>query len=160
MVGMGIGEGAFHMAEHLAFEERLGDCADIDAHHLFARALRQPVNLVCEHVFSCSVFACDKHCGIGRSNFFHHVAQILHRIRIAPSHLRFRLIFRRAHAMCPYSGIGTMLFKGGFQYCQQFRIVPRFHHEIEGAAFHAFDGESDVGVGGEKHHLHSREMLF
>ena len=35
VVGMGVGEGTFHMTEHLTLEQRLSDSPNIDAHHRF-----------------------------------------------------------------------------------------------------------------------------
>ena len=58
--------------------------------------------------------------------------------------------------MCPYTMFLASLFECG----EQFGIVPRLHHEVEGTSFHAFHGEGDVGVGSEEHHLHLGEVAF
>ena len=65
-VGAGVGEGALHMAEQLAFEQILGDRAEIDRDQDLVGAARPAVELARDQLLAGAVLAEDQDVGVGR----------------------------------------------------------------------------------------------
>ena len=151
---MGVGEGPFHVAEHLALKQSVGNGTRIDTHHRLGGAIGKSVYLVGQHILTCAVLARNQDRGIGRGHLLDLMAQSYHRLALAPTHHR---------SWCSrnlFSTYLTVFHASLFECGEQFGVVPGLHHEVEGPTFHAFHGEGDVGVGSEEHHLHLGKVAF
>ena len=150
----GTGECTFLVTKQFRVDGAFRDGAAVHGKVLSVLACAILVDDLRKYIFTCAALARDEHGGIGGSHFLHHRAQLLHRLALTP-----------AHRGCGFGNGGlprdlTMFLASFFKDTQQFGVVPRFHHEVEGTAFHAFHGEGNVGVGREEHHLHLGEVAF
>ncbi len=145
MVGLRVRERALDVPEQLALEKCLGDCPCIHADHRPGGTPRKRVNLMCEHILSCSVLSGNQHGGVRSRDFLHVAAQPPHSRALAPEHPRpvvGRLDLR--HGLFPVTYFRKRL--------NQLRVVPWLHDKILRPAFHSFHREGDVRIGREQHH--------
>ena len=82
-VAAGVGEGALHMAEQLAFEQILGDRAEIDRDQDLVGAARAAVELARDQLLAGAVLAEDEDVGLGRPGALDQRPDPRHRRRIA-----------------------------------------------------------------------------
>ena len=165
MARMGIGEGAFYVAEEFALEQRFGNGPGIHRHHRLSAAEAPGMDLPRQHILAGAVFAGDEHRGVGRGNLVHRFPDGGHRPGSAPEHGSFPL--PGMTGCLAWSGarrISPHRFPGFVARCRQrghqLVIVPRLHDEVEGPAFHPFHSQLDIRIGRKQHYLHLRSHLL
>ena len=144
-VDLGVGEGAFHVAEQLAFENALGEPAGIHGDQGPRGSQRNGVQRLRDESLAGAVFAGDQDIGVGRAHPRDHVQHRPHG-RGVGDELREalgaqRAVFRLqalAFAQRP-AELDLGLEDGG-----QPRIVPGLLNEIARAAAHRLDRQFDA----------------
>ena len=72
-VGLGVGERAPHVAEHLALEDAFGKSAEVDRGKGALRAYRRGVQPLRDQLFARAVLAGDEHVGVGGRDARHEI---------------------------------------------------------------------------------------
>ena len=141
-VGVGIGEGTFHVPEEFALEEAWGQCAHIHGHHLRVSSGGEGVQFAGQHLLARTILAGDEDVGVRRCHLLHQSPELLHHPTLAPVHCGFLLF-----GGCFACGTGD-----GGQRVYQSLVVPRLYHKVCGSFLDAPHGKVDVGVCREQHH--------
>ena len=162
-VGAGVGEGALHMAEQLAFEQILGDRAEIDRDQHLVGAARAAVQLARDQLLAGAVLAEDQDVGVGRPGALDQRPDPRHRRRVAE---QGRLaagagaaIASTLLALGHHLGARGAQGGGGADGGEQPLVRPGLGDEIGGAALHRLDRDADPGMGGDHHHHRLRIAL-
>ncbi len=156
-VPLGIGEGAPHVAEELAFEDPFGECPGVDRDERPGSPARGGVERPRHHPFAGAVFTRQEHVRVRRADPRDELEHRPHGRRFGDQDQRVRaaeqavLFFERLAPLERPPQLHLVL-----EHRQQAVVVPGFFDEVPGSPPHRLDRHLDAAPGGHHHHRQVR----
>jgi hypothetical protein len=150
-----VGEGTFHVAEHLALEHRLGQAADVHRDEATLAPRRALVDQPRNETLAAAALTRDQHVRVRRRDTLDGLQHGLHRGRVGDQCLTgaLELAILRFKRPCALQRAAKRHLRA--QHREQPLVVPRLLDEVLSAAAHAFDGEVDRAP---RRHQHDRRV--
>ena len=162
-VGAGVGEGAAHVAEHLALEERRRDAAEVHLHERAAAPPAVAVNGLGNQFLARAALAAHEHRRVGVGHAAGHL-QHAQQPRITADHLAevvARVQFLASeHGLVGVRAAAAGQAEGGGHALHHLLIGPGLRDEVRRAGLHAADRQRDRAPCGEQDHGHVRPRGF
>ena len=150
-IGLGVGEGALHVAEQLALEDAFGEAAGVDGDEPLAGAAGHGVNRLRDRALAGAVLAGDEHVGFRRADARDQLEHRPHRRRFGDEHrpdVRLERAVLGFEPLLAAQRARQLDLRAHDR--QQPRVLPRLLDEVARAAAHGLDRHLDAAPGG--HH--------
>ena len=155
---LGIGKGAFLIAEQFGFQQMFGNAGAVEGDHRSLSSWADEMNGACEEVLTCSTFSRDEHGGVGLRDLLGEAFDKFHLLGDADHPVEAELFMQPCSQGTIVLSELSNLQRAGDDDFQLF-IVDGFGDVVVGALLHGFDGGFHGSVSGHDEDRHVGQLL-